>query len=217
MPRKLRFMPVGIPQHVIQRGNNRQVCFATEEDFKAYLYWLKKYSCKYSVEIHAWVLMTNHVHILCTPKIESGISKMMQDLGRSYVRYFNYTYKRSGTLWEGRFKSCLVNADEYLLHLHRYIELNPVRACMVDDPADYCWSSYRGNALGVLSHLLTKHSIYLGLGVDGFTRQEAYRAMFRSEVSADLLIDIRKAANKGLVLGNDKFVTQVEKLRSSVD
>lgn len=135
MARKSRFSPVGVPQHVIQRGNNRQVCFGSEEDFKAYLSWLKQYSHKYDVSIHAWILMTNHVHLLCTPNSPNAVSKLMQSQGRSYVRYFNYTYQRAGTLWEGRFKSCLVNAPEYLFHLYRYIELNPVRAQMVDDPA----------------------------------------------------------------------------------
>lgn len=136
------FLPVGMPQHVIQRGNNRQICFGSETDFKAYLHWLKIYSEKHKVSIHAWVLMTNHVHLLCTPHSVDGISKMMQSLGRSYVRYFNYSYQRTGTLWEGRFKACAVNAPEYLFHLYRYIELNPVRAMMVEDPADYVWSSY---------------------------------------------------------------------------
>ena len=107
MARKARFSPEGVPQHVIQRGNNRQICFGSEEDFKAYLHWLKQYSKKYGVSVHAWVLMTNHVYLLCTPWSVDGLSKMMQSVGRSYVHYFNDTYQRTGTLWEGRFKSCL--------------------------------------------------------------------------------------------------------------
>ena len=129
MPRKPRFNLIGIPQHVIQRGNNRQVCFASDEDFAAYAHWLHEYSIKFQVSIHAWVFMTNHVHLLMTPATKDGISKLMQSLGRRYVQYFNYTYKRTGTLWEGRFKSCVVDADNYLLLCQRYIELNPVRAC----------------------------------------------------------------------------------------
>ena len=128
---------------------------------------------------------------------------MMQALGRSYVRYFNHTYKRTGTLWEGRFKSCLVSADDYLFQLYRYIELNPVRAGMVDDPADYCWSSYRCNALGVTSELLTPHPLYESLDSDPHARVEAYRSMFKSHVEGELLDDIRKASNKGLILGSD--------------
>jgi REP-associated tyrosine transposase len=112
------------------------VCFADEADMKAYLTWLSEYVSKYQVDIHAWILMTNHVHLLCTPQADCAISSLMQALGRKYVRYFNYTYDRTGTLWEGRYKSCLVQDDYYLLAVHRYIELNPVRADMVVDPAD---------------------------------------------------------------------------------
>lgn len=115
MPRLARVSPIGVAQHVIQRGNNRQLCFGGEEDMAAYLGWLKKYSTHYRVEIHAWVLMSNHVHLLCTPRTEYAVSKMMQSLGRFYVRYFNHTYGRSGTLWEGRFKSCLIQSERYLL------------------------------------------------------------------------------------------------------
>ncbi|MFY0678105.1 MAG: transposase, partial [Neptuniibacter sp.] len=134
------------------------------------------------VSIHAWVLMTNHVHLLCTAQDQKGISLMMQSLGRCYVRYFNYTYQRTGTLWEGRFKSCVVNAPEYLLHLYRYIELNPVRAMMVDDPADYVWSSYQCNGLGKRSDLLTPHELYLQLGTGAEDRQEK-EAMLMSTCS----------------------------------
>lgn len=212
MARKARFSPASIPQHVIQRGNNRQACFGSDEDFKAYLYWLKEYSDKHGVAVHAWVLMTNHVHLLCTPLNENGISKMMQSLGRSYVRYFNHTYQRTGTLWEGRFKSCLVNAEEYLFHLYRYIELNPVRANMVEDPAEYVWSSYQCNALGKESDLLNKHELYLALGNDSEEQIRNYRSFFQSHVDDRLLDDIRKVTNKGLVLGNDRFVDELERL-----
>lgn len=115
MARLPRLCPPGIPQHVIQRGNNRQACFDSEEDFAAYVFWLNKYANKFHVAIHAWVLMTNHVHLLVTPQTEEGVSKLMQTLGRHYVRYFNYTHKRTGTLWESRFKSCIVDAEHYLL------------------------------------------------------------------------------------------------------
>lgn len=210
MARKARFTPVGIPQHIIQRGNDRQLCFGCGADFKAYLYWLKVYSEKHQVSIHAWVLMTNHVHLLCTPNSADGISKMMQSLGRSYVRYFNYNYQRTGTLWEGRFKACLVNASEYLLNLYRYIELNPVRANMVKDPADYVWSSYQCNGLGRKSRLLTPHDLYIALDSNPLVRQALYRSLFQSHVEGALLEDIRNAANKGLVLGSEGFVTKLE-------
>ncbi len=119
MARLPRVSPVNVPQHIIQRGNNRQACFASKQDFASYVNWLKEYSKKYFVDIHAWVLMTNHVHLLCTPRMSNSISLMMQSLGRQYVRYFNVCYGRSGTLWEGRYKSCLVQAEDYLLHLYR--------------------------------------------------------------------------------------------------
>ncbi|MBD3754851.1 MAG: transposase, partial [Gammaproteobacteria bacterium] len=146
MARLTRVTPAGIPIHLIQRGNNRQVIFADSSDFKAYLNWLKAYSVQYSVAVHAWCLMTNHVHLLCTADGEDSIGKMMQSIGRQYVRYFNHKYQRTGTLWEGRYRSCLVEAEDYLFEVYRYIELNPVRAGMVGDPSEYSWSSYRVNA-----------------------------------------------------------------------
>ena len=212
MARLARVCPIGIPQHIIQRGNNRQVCFASEQDFSAYVNWLKDYSKKYQVEIHAWILMTNHVHLLCTPRIDNAVSRMMQSLGRHYVRYFNFSYKRTGTLWEGRFKSCLVQEENYLLQLYRYIELNPVRAGMVGQPSDYVWSSYSINALGKKSELCTPHPLYLALGSEPKERQSNYRELFKYHVEGSLLEDIRLATNKGLALGNERFEMEVERL-----
>ncbi len=213
MARLLRVAPIGVPQHIIQRGNNRQACFAGEEDIKAYLHWLKELSKKYRIDMHAWVLMTNHVHLLCTPWQENAISQMMQSIGRLYVRYFNHTYLRSGgTLWEGRFKSCLVQSDRYLLELYRYIELNPVRANMVDEPSDYSWSSYAINALGVESELQTPHPEYLALGATEEERQRNYRELFKVHVSVELLKDIRNSINKGLALGDERFALEIEAL-----
>lgn len=212
MARLRRICPPGIPQHIIQRGNNRQVCFAADEDFAAYAHWLRESSQGYGVAIHAWVLMTNHVHILATPGQPDGVSRMMQRVGRQYVRYFNKAYRRSGTLWEGRFKSCVVDAEGYLLVCQRYIELNPVRANMVGAPADYRWSSYRCNGLGKPSRLWTPHERYLELGNSDKERLLAYRALFRAHIEAAMLNDIRTSTNKGLALGNDRFKAQVEAL-----
>ncbi len=212
MARRQRVTPVGVPQHVIQRGNNRKVCFGSEDDMRAYLTWLKKYARKYTVEVHAWVLMDNHVHLLCTPRAVGAVSRMMQSLGRVYVRYFNHTYQRSGTLWEGRYKSCLVESESYLLHLYRYIELNPVRANMVSQPDDYSWSSYGCNALGKESDLRTPHELYLALGRTKNKRMERYRALFEAHVDGVLLDEIRQSLNKGLALGNDRFTRQIEEL-----
>ncbi len=212
MSRLHRVAPIGVTQHVIQRGNNRQICFGGEADMVAYIAWLKEYSCKFGVDVHAWVLMTNHVHLLCTPNKEFAVSKMMQSLGRSYVRYFNYSYGRSGTLWEGRFKSCLIESESYLLEVYRYIELNPVRACMVNEPSEYKWSSYQCNALGRETDLRTPHSLYLRLGEGQLQRQANYRALFKAQVSDKLIAELRKATNSGLALGGDTFVDQLEAL-----
>ncbi len=207
--------PAGVPQHVIQRGNNRQVCFASEDDMRAYLSWLKEYAARFKVEIHAWVLMSNHVHLLCTPRVADAISSLMQAIGRMYVRYFNYTYQRTGTLWEGRYKSCLVESEAYLLHLYRYIELNPVRAGMVSEPGDYTWSSYPCNALGKESELRTPHELYLALGTTKAQRTKHYRALFAAHVDGRLLDDIRQSVNKGLALGHERFAQEIEKLTGS--
>ncbi|WP_394131890.1 transposase [Shewanella maritima] len=212
MPRLPRISPIGVPQHIIQRGNNRQACFTSEQDFTAYTGWLKDYSTKFQVEVHAWVFMTNHVHLLCTPLQPRAISQMMQSLGRQYVRYFNVTYKRTGTLWEGRFKSCLVQTEDYLLQLYRYIELNPVRANMVNDPAHYKWSSYQINALGKKSKLCTPHQTYLSIDRQTKSRQAAYRDLFKHQLDTKVIDDIRQATNKGSVIGSEQFKDEIEKI-----
>ena len=182
---------------------------------KAYLNWLKEFSKKHLVDVHAWVLMTNHIHLLCTPYEEGAISKMMQSIGRMYVRYFNHTYQRSGTLWEGRFKSSLIQSERYLLEIHRYIELNPVRADMVNEPSEYSWSSYGCNALGVETDLQTPHELYLALGKTKKERLDNYRQLFKAHVGVELLKEIRDSVNKGLALGNERFTVQIEALTKS--
>lgn len=198
-----------VPQHVIQRGNNRQAVFFADEDYKFYLDKLKYYADQYKVAVHAFVLMTNHVHLLVTPGTKTGVSQMMQSLGRVYVRYINLTYKRSGTLWEGRYKSSLVDSSRYLLLVSRYIELNPVRAGMVSRPGEYPWSSFRGNAMDTQISLLTPHACYLDLGQDEAQRQEAYAALFDHNMTDLDIADIRDTTNKGWVLGNEQFKQQV--------
>ncbi|WP_435276381.1 transposase [Psychrobium sp. nBUS_13] len=212
MARLPRVSPIGVPQHIIKRGNNHQVCFASEQDFAAYAGWLKDYSSKFEVAIHAWVFMTNHVHLLCTPLNHNAISQMMQGLGRQYVRYFNHSYKRTVTLWEGRYKSCLVQEEEYLLQLYRYIEHNPVRAKMVEDPADYAWSSYQINGLGKESSLCTPHSLYISLGKDEDDRQCAYRDLFKHYVDNKLITNIRDSVNRGMAIGSEQFKREIELL-----
>ncbi|HEB26690.1 MAG TPA: transposase [Porticoccus sp.] len=212
MSRLPRFCPVGLAQHIIQRGNNRSVCFADEQDFSAYAHWLEEYADKFEVSIHAWVFMTNHVHLLATPAKEDGVQLLMQSLGRRYVQYFNFTYRRSGTLWEGRYKSCAVQQEDYLLACYRYIELNPVRAGMVTDPSDYIWSSYRSNGLGVKSTLCTPHSEYMALGDNLEKRLSSYRELLKGQVDSDLITDIRQSINRGLLLGSERFKDEVELL-----
>ena len=212
MARLPRICLPGISQHIIQRGVNRQACFASEEDFASYIHWLDEYSRKYQVAIHAWVLMTNHAHLLVTPTTKNGISKMMQTLGRHYVRYFNYTYRRTGTLWEGRFKSCVVDAENYLLICQRYIELNPVRADMVKSPDEYVWSSYLSNSAGKKAKLWTPHPVYQALGSSPEERAAAYRDIFKGHLDTSLLTDIRCAINQGMALGNDRFKEEIAQL-----
>jgi len=196
----------------VQRGNDRQVCFASESDLKAYANWLREGADKFGVDVHAWVFMTNHVHLLLTPKKTDSISRCMQYLGRYYVRYFNRRHRRSGTLFEGRFKSSIVQNWRYLLACQRYIELNPVRAGMVSDPADYMWSSYRAHAFGRPVKMWQPHPEYLALGDTQASRMSAYRQFFAQQLSAQLIRDIRDALNTGLVLGNDRFKREVAKL-----
>ena len=210
MARLPRISPAGIPVHLIQRGNNRQACFVSDEDHMAYAGWLKEYAKKYKVEIHAWVMMTNHVHLLCTPRQEGGVSRMMQSLGRRYVQYFNVEYRRSGTLWEGRFKSCLIQQERYLLEVYRYIELNPVRAQMVTDPGEYQWSSYQINGLGKISELCTPHQEYLCLGKSPSERRHNYRAFLSHHVDGELLKEIRENTQKGMAVGSDRFKEEIE-------
>lgn len=180
MPRRPRINLADIPQHIVQRGINREPCFFAEEDYHCYLHWLQESAADWHCAIHAYVLMTNHVHLLVTPARAEGVAKLMQSIGRRYVQYINRSYRRTGSLWEGRFKSSLVQAEAYLLTCMRYIELNPVRANMASDPAQYRWSSYRHNGLGLADERIASHPLYLALGEDAARRQHAYRDLFRS-------------------------------------
>lgn len=211
MARRPRLYVEGCSYHVVQRGNNREACFYREADYAFYLQTLKEVAGKYEVAIHAFVLMTNHVHLLVAPKDQHGVSRMMQALGRSYVRYVNITYQRSGTLWEGRFKSSLVSGDRYFMIVSRYIELNPVRARMISLPGEYPWSSYRHNAMGVRIGLITEHELYTKLGETSSARVLAYRELFKNDISISLLKEIRLCVNKEWVLGDEKFKAQIER------
>ena len=156
--------------------------------------------------------MTNHVHLLMTPHTDNGISKVMQYIGRYYVQYFNFQYQRTGTLWEGRYKATLLDSESYLLTCSRYIELNPVRAGIVNDPVEYPWSSYHFNALGQENSLLTPHSVYKALDIDETSCRTKYLALFSCHIPKADIEAIRTATNKAWVLGNDRFRAKVEKL-----
>ncbi|MBK1700410.1 transposase [Thiococcus pfennigii] len=212
MPRKQRFFLPDIPAHVVQRGHNRQPVFFADEDRLAYLSWLKEGAERYCCDIHAYVLMGNHVHLLITPDDSESISRLMQYVGRRYVPHVNRRYGRSGTLWEGRFRSSIIETQTYLLACHRYIELNPVRAGIVAMPGDYRWSSYRCNALGLRDGLLVAHAEYLALGRTDDERRAAYRGLFggADDGEGDLNGQLRACLRSGTPLGEDDFCVGVE-------
>ena len=209
MPRLPRLKLPNTPLHIIQRGNNRSACFGADEDYRFYLDHLTEISAKVGVAVHAYVLMTNHVHLLVTPQDAEGASQLMKRLGQRYVQYFNRAYRRTGTLWEGRFRSCVVGEEDYFMGCHRYIEMNPVRAEMVAHPGEYRWSSYGANAQGESDALISPHALYLGLGLNDEERQAAYRALFRYELDPGLIDEIRRITHGGLVLGSDRFAKEV--------
>lgn len=209
MPRPLRFDLVGVPQHVTQRGNDRQRTFFTRRDRRRYLAWAAAAARDFGCDIHAYVLMTNHVHLLLSPREPEAIAGFMQSLGRRYVRHINDTRGRTGTLWEGRYGATLVASGEYVLNCYRYIELNPVRAGLVADPADYPWSSYAHNALGRRDPLLTGHPDYLGLGDTVAGRLQAYRDLFQSQLSAQTIAAIRASLGRCDPYGPEGFADEV--------
>jgi len=212
MARLKRVLPINYAVHVLIRSNNRQICFNSSLDYLAYLWWLREYSEKYYVDIHAWALLENHVHLLCTQKVDFGLSKMIQALGRQYVRFFNRQNKRSGTLWEGRYRSCLVQPEKYLLEVCRYIELNPVRLELSNHASQYRWSSYLINANGSPSALCKPHDQYLRLGDSIEERSEMYRFFCEKKPSDEIIDEIRLSTNKGLAIGEETFKVEIEKM-----
>jgi putative transposase len=212
MPRKLRFIIPGMPVHIVQRGHNRSAVFFEDEDYLAYIGWLKQAASRYSCHVHAYVLMTNHIHILATPEDNKGITRMMQYIGRCYVPYINNKYGRSGSLWEGRYKASLVQEEAYLLRCMRYVELNPVRAGMVSGPGDYSWSSHHSNSYGGggRDDFLDPHVIYQELAGDKVSRQAAYLALFESVESDEALKKINACWQTGVPLGDSRFKAEVE-------
>ena len=195
----------------MQRGHNREPCFFSEGDYNSFLQWLGEALVDNECQLHAYALMTNHVHLLLTPKKAATVPNLIMSLGRRYVQYVNRAYKRTGALWDSRYKSSVIQADTYLFACQRYIELNPVRAAMVDDPAHYRWTSYRRNALGAKDSRITPHVLYRAMGKTNKNRQTAYRALFRAQLDGAAIDDIRLALNRNQPLGNSRFYAKIEK------
>jgi putative transposase len=199
-----------VPVHVVQRGVDRQACFFTDADRVFYLEELAELTNAGGCALHAYVLMTNHVHLLLTPRDGDAPSRMMQRLGQRYVKAVNRAYGRTGTLWEGRFRSTMATDEAYVLACYRYIELNPVRARMVAGPTAYPWSSHRMNATGAPAGILVPHERFLALGTDAAARALAYRKLFDQAVDEEELTAIRAATNGNYALGNARFRVQLE-------
>ncbi len=189
--------------------------FDADADYQFFRDSVVEAARKYGLVVHAYVWMTNHVHLLATPEFAHSISKVVQSVGRRYVQYFNFTYHRTGTLWEGRYRATVVDSEQYLLVLMRYIELNPVRAGMVEQPVDYPWSSHRRNALGesgLNAQWISPHDEYLRLGQNDVERQGAYRDLFCTAIPGEDLSEIRECTHKGWALGDERFREQIEAL-----
>ncbi len=212
MARQPRLSLAGYPHHVIQRGNNRQAIFYSDDDRKAYLAWLSEYAEKFDVAVHAFVLMDNHTHLLLTPQDDSGVPNLMQALGKRYAQSFNYFHKRTGTLWEGRYKSTLIQDDPYLLTCMAYIDLNPVRAGMVALPSDFQWSSHRAYIGQQTIAFITPHPLLWTLGNTPFARETAYAKLVASGLAAQHQKDLTESALKGWALGDERFMTQLQTL-----
>jgi len=209
MPRRARHYLPGMPYHLVQRGNNREPCFIEPENYQFYLNLWQEVSARYGAEVHAYCLMTNHIHFLATPLNVSSLSNTMKVVGSRYAQYMNLKYGRTGTLWEGRHRSSLIQTEHYLLTCYRYIELNPVRASMVEHPNEYKWSSFAANAWGADSWV-RPHEQYLALGQTPGIRQVTYRELFRHSMDAGDIHKIRKAAHYCHPVGDDRFCKSIE-------
>jgi len=211
MARLPRLTLPGYPHHVIQRGNNRQPIFASKADYQMLLQLLGENAVKFGVALHAYVLMSNHFHLLATPDTAEGLPQMMQAVGRRYVRYFNDTQKRSGTLWEGRYKSTLIQTDRYLLACMVYIDLNPVRAGLAAQAADYQWSSHTHYTGQRIDKLITPHPLFWALGNTPFAREAAYAELVQSGITSVQQTALTDSALSGWALGEPDFVEDLQK------
>ncbi|MEP3348690.1 MAG: transposase [Marinomonas sp.] len=210
MPRKSRFFLPNVPVHIVQRGASRTPVFFEDEDYKAYAFWMKEAAKKYNIAIHAFVLMTNHVHILLTAQYGSEVSLFMQHIGRRYVPFINHKYGRSGSIWEGRFKSSLVQSEHYFINVMKYIELNPVRANMVDRPSLYRWSSFHHNAGIKQFSFISAHPTYNALGRNVKERALNYSQRIEEALNVHEISSIQAAWQTGTPLGDDDFKEEIE-------
>jgi putative transposase len=210
MARPPRLELRGVPHHVIQRGNNRSACFFGDVDRRFYLKCLGESAARRGCEVHAYVLMGNHVHLLLTPLEAGAISATMQDLGRRFVRVINTVHGRTGTLWEARFRCSIIDTENYLLACQRYIELNPVRAGMVLQPAEYRWSSHLYYALGKHNRLITEHAVYRRLGRTELERRAAYLSLCAAPLDERLVAHLRHAINSDSAVGSETFLNEAE-------
>ena len=208
MPRQSRPVIPEVPLHITQRGNNKLPCFFDEADFLVYLKLLHAASIRAACCVHAYVLMSNHVHLVVSPTDAQGPAMLMKSLGERYVQYVNRRHGRTGTLWEGRYHSCLVQSERYLMICQRYVELNPVRACLVGEPSAYPWSSYHHNAHGRECKIIAPHELYSRMGLDPVSRQTAYRALFEEVLGSAALTHLRKATHGNTALGSPEFIGQ---------
>lgn len=209
MSRQPRLLLPGIALHIIQRGNNRNACFVGDNDYLCYLTYLRKLAAKHGCVVHAYCLMTNHVHLLLTPGWPEACTNLIRDLGRRYVPYFNRRYGRTGTLWEGRYRSCVVESGHYVLACYRYIEMNPVRAGMVTHPRAYPWSSHSANTGDAVDPLASSHPEYVALGEDLHQRRAMYRQLFDSPLDQAAIDAIRNATNGSLPLASESFKSKL--------
>jgi putative transposase len=211
MPRMKRLDLPGVAQHVVQRGHARQPCFFREADYASYLQDLREAALKYDCQVHAYVLMVNHVHLLVTSQEEGALGRMMQTIGRCYVRRVNKALSRTGTLWEGRYKSSLIDSECYVIACYRHIELNPVRAGLVDAPDLYRWSSFAANGYGARDLLVTPHDAYSELAADEASRCARYRSFVAEPAAEEEVIAIRLYLQRQRALGSARFQAEVER------
>ncbi|MCP4186325.1 MAG: transposase [Gammaproteobacteria bacterium] len=212
MARLPRYNIKNQPQHIIQRGINGEKIFTQEDDYLKYYEWLQIAADFYRLNIHAYILMPDHVHLLASPGAENSISKTLQSLGRNYVQYYNDRYQHTGSLWEGRYRATVVDSKDFLLPCSRFIETNAVRTGLVKRPGDYFWSSYGHNARGEDDPLITEHRLYKALGKTEKERNKNYRELFRKKLSAKLETLILESTVKGWALGSEKFLAKIEKI-----